>query len=149
MIKPRNTPNKCVGIDTTDSKIEQECEVHRSDAHVYWIDTLQLSYFELKRQAAAGVISAFRETGMLWLNIASRSVASSAAFSNGGVRTDGFRGIGCNGSSSAGCHRPISIILILRTVYASPAEARAGCGKCARPDLCGGDGVIRIPTATT
>jgi hypothetical protein len=27
-------------------------------------------------------------------------------------------------------------------------KARAGCGKSARPDLCGGYGEIRIPTAT-
>jgi hypothetical protein len=29
-----------------------------------------------------------------------------------------------------------------------PPEARAGCGKSARPDPCGGYGEIRIPTAT-
>ncbi|MDR3714292.1 MAG: hypothetical protein P4L51_15855, partial [Puia sp.] len=45
--------------------------------------------------------------------------------------------------------RPISAILIPRAVCASPPEARAGCGKSARPDLCGGYGEIRIPTATT
>ncbi|MDR3713981.1 MAG: hypothetical protein P4L51_14255, partial [Puia sp.] len=44
--------------------------------------------------------------------------------------------------------RPISAILIPRAVCASPPEARAGCGKSARPDLCGGYGEIRIPTAT-
>ena len=43
--------------------------------------------------------------------------------------------------------RPISAIPILRAVCASPPEARAGCGKSARPDR-GGYGVIRIPTAT-
>jgi hypothetical protein len=50
---------------------------------------------------------------------------------------------------AAGCLRPASAIPILRVVCASPPEARAGCGKSARPDLCGGYGVIRIPTATS
>ena len=47
-----------------------------------------------------------------------------------------------------GCHSLVSIILIPRCAYASLPEAGAGCGKSARPDLCGGRGVIRIPTAT-
>jgi hypothetical protein len=35
-----------------------------------------------------------------------------------------------------------------QVTHASIPEAGAGCGKSARPDLCGGYGVIRIPTAT-
>ena len=66
----------------------------------------------------------------------------------GEASTVAFCGSECNGSSAAGCLRPISAILILRAVCASPPEARAGCGKPARPDPRGGYGAIRIPTAT-
>src|SRR5208283_1131781 len=54
----------------------------------------------------------------------------------------------CNGSSAAGCLRPISAILIPRAVCASLLEARAVCGKSARTDPRGGYGESRIPTAT-
>ena len=50
---------------------------------------------------------------------------------------------------NTGNGQPISAILIPRAVCASLPEARAECGKSARPDPCGGYGVIRIPTATT
>ena len=53
----------------------------------------------------------------------------------------------CNGSSAAGFLRPISVIPIHRAVCASLPEARAGCGKSARPDPCRGYGEIRIPNA--
>src|SRR5271156_752057 len=59
-----------------------------------------------------------------------------------------FCGDECNDSSANGCLRPIFAILIPRAVCASLPEARAGCGKSARTDLCGGYGAIRIPTAT-
>jgi Reverse transcriptase (RNA-dependent DNA polymerase) len=87
-------------------------------------------------------------TGMHWLTSASRSVTSGTMLSNDGARRDVFSGSVCNGSSADGFLRPISAILIPRAVCASPPEARAGCGKSARPDLCGGYGVSRIPTAT-
>ena len=85
---------------------------------------------------------------MLCPTSASRSVTSGTALLNGGARTGASSGSVCNGSSGAGFLRPISATLIPRAVCASPPEARAGCGKSARPDLCGGYGVIRIPTAT-
>jgi hypothetical protein len=48
------------------------------------------------------------------------------------------RGSGRNGPADDGFLRPISAILILRAVCASSPKARAGCGKSARPDPCGG-----------
>src|SRR5579871_5141965 len=41
-------------------------------------------------------------------------------------------------------HRPIA----RHDFKGSQPKVRAGCGQSARPDLCGGYGVIRIPTAT-
>jgi hypothetical protein len=57
-------------------------------------------------------------------------------------------GPGCIGSSTAGRlpHAPVTPIPC--AALASSPEARAGCGKAARPDLCRGLCAIMVPTAT-
>ena len=65
----------------------------------------------------------------------SRSAGSGIARCRDEARTAACPGTGCGGSSTAGCLLPASVIPIPCGDLASSPEARAGCGKSARPDL--------------
>ena len=66
----------------------------------------------------------------------------------GVARTAACSGTGCGGSSTDGCLLLASVIRILCVGLASSPEARAGCGKPARPDPWRGSWATMIPTPT-
>ena len=78
----------------------------------------------------------------------SRWVGSGIVRCRGEVKRAGSSGIGCGGSLTATCLPPTSVTPIHCGGLASSPEARAGCGKAARPDLWRGLWATTIPTPT-
>src|SRR6516165_346120 len=79
----------------------------------------------------------------------SRWFATGIACCRGAAKTAAYLGTACGGSLTAGCPLPASIIPIPCAASALSPEARAGCGKSARPDLLRGLWATMIPTQTT
>src|SRR4029077_3941333 len=73
-------------------------------------------------------------TNRRWRCFDSESAGIGIARCRGGARTAAFSGIACGASSLAGCLCLLSVIPILCAAWALSPEARAGCGKPARPD---------------
>src|SRR4029077_7181452 len=87
-------------------------------------------------------------TNRRWRCFDSESAGIGIARCRGGARTAAFSGIECGASSLAGCLCLLSVIPILCAAWALSPEARAGCGKPARPDPWRGYRVIAIPRPT-
>jgi hypothetical protein len=64
------------------------------------------------------------------------------------MTTAAYRGTGCGGSWTAGCLLLACVIPIPCGGLAPSPEAKAGCGKSARPDPWTGCSVMGIPTPT-